>query len=76
MTSVVVAAAMTSAGLGLAFDGVYGSDEATVQMLRGFDAVTLVVVGPALLLAVRADRRGTALGRVVVASLLAYLGYT
>jgi hypothetical protein len=45
-------------------------------MLRGLDAVTLVVVGPAVLLAVRADRRGTALAKVVVASLLAYLGYT
>jgi hypothetical protein len=76
LTAVVVALAMTSAALGLAVDGVYGSDQATVLMLRGFDAVTLVVVGPALLLGVRADRRGAALGRVVVASLLAYLGYT
>lgn len=76
LASAVAAAAMTSAALGLAFDGVYGRDEATVQMLRGFDAVTLVVVGPALLLAEHAERRGNALGRVVVASLLAYLGYT
>jgi hypothetical protein len=76
LASAVAAVAMTSAALGLALDGVYGGDEATVQMLRGFDAVTLAVVGPALLLAVRADRRGTGLGRVVVASLLAYLGYT
>lgn len=72
----VAALTMTAAALGLLFDGVYGKDEATVQMLRGFDAVTLVMIGPALLLAVLADRRGHALGRVLVASLLAYLGYT
>lgn len=72
----VAAGSMVAATLGLMLDGVYGGNEATVQMLRGFDAVTLVVIGPALLLAVRADRRGNALGRVLVASLLAYLGYT
>ena len=76
LASAVAAGSMVAATLGLMLDGVYGGNEATVQMLRGFDAVTLVVIGPALLLAVRADRRGNALGRVLVASLLAYLGYT
>jgi hypothetical protein len=73
LAAVVPVAAMVTSTLGLVLDDAYGTDEATVQMLRGFDLVTLAVIGPALLLA---DRRGSALGRVVVASLLAYLGYT
>jgi len=76
LSTTVAVVAMIAASMGLLLDGVYGSDEATVQMLRGFDAVALVVVAPGLLLAVRADRRGIALGRVIAASLLAYLGYT
>ncbi|QBX55215.1 hypothetical protein EXE58_06960 [Nocardioides seonyuensis] len=72
----VAVTAMVAAGLGLAFGGLYGDDEAAVQMLRGFDAVTLVVAGPALLLAIRSDQHGAPLGRLMVASWLAYLGYT
>lgn len=68
--------AMVAASLGLLLDGAYGADEATAQMLRGFDAVTLAVIGPALLLAVRSERRASSLGPLVTASLLAYLGYT
>jgi hypothetical protein len=76
LAAVVAVGAMVAAGLGLLLDGVYGSDEATVQMLRGFDAVTLLVIGPSLLLAVRSDRHGSTRGRLLAASLLAYLGYT
>jgi hypothetical protein len=76
LAAVVAVGAMVAAGLGLLLDGVYGSDEATVQMLRGFDAVTLLVIGPGLLLAVRSDRHGSTRGRLLAASLLAYLGYT
>jgi hypothetical protein len=67
---------MVAAALGLLLDGVYGSDAATVQMLRGFDVVTLLVIGPGLLLAVRSDWHGSTRGRLLTASLLAYLGYT
>ena len=73
---VIAIGAMVAALLGLLLDGAYGPDEATEQMLRGFDSVTLGVIGPALLLAVRSERRGAALGTLVIASLLAYLGYT
>lgn len=73
---VLAVAAMTAAALGLAVGGVYGPDPAAAQMLRGFDAVTLVVIGPALLLAVRSERRGSTTGTLFTASLLAYLGYT
>ena len=68
--------AMVAAALGLLLDGVYGSDAATVQMLRGFDVVTLLVIGPGQLLAVRSDRHGSTRGRLLTASLLASLGYT
>jgi hypothetical protein len=73
---VLAVAAMTAAALGLAVGGVYGPDPAATQMLRGFDAVTLVVIGPALLLAVRSERRRSTTGTLFTASLLAYLGYT
>ena len=76
LTAAVAVGAMVAAALGLLLEGVYGSDEATVQMLRGFDVVTLLVIGPGLLLAVRPDRHGSTRGRLVAASLLAYLGYT
>ena len=75
LAAAVAVTAVLAATLGLFVPGVYGTDEASVQMLRGFDAVTLLV-GPALLLAVLADSRGSVTGRVIVASLLAYLGYT
>jgi hypothetical protein len=76
LTLLVAVAAMVAAAMGLVLDGVYGDDEATVQMLRGFDAVTLVVVGPLLLLVLRGDRQGPGNGRILLASLLTYLGYT
>jgi len=76
LAAVVAVAAMAAAGLGLLLDGVYGPDEATAAMLRGFDVVTLVVIGPGLLLTVRSDRHGSPRGRLLTASLLAYLGYT
>lgn len=73
--TVAVGAALAAA-IGLASGGVYGDDPATVEMLRGFDAVTLLLAVPALLLSLRAERRGAVTGRVLVASLLAYVGYT
>jgi hypothetical protein len=72
----VAVTAMLAAVVGLAFGHLYGNDQSTVQMLRGFDAVTLVVIGPSLLLALRAERRGSETGSLVVSSLLAYLAYT
>lgn len=74
--TVVAVGAMVAAALGLLLDGVYGSDQATAQLLRGFDAVSLLVIGPALLMAIRSDRGGSSWGRLLTASLLAYLAYT
>jgi hypothetical protein len=70
LATVDAVCAMVAAALGLLLDGVYGSDEATVQMLRGFDVVTLLVIGPGLLLAVRSDRHGST--RVDQASAFAF----
>jgi len=75
--AVVVGVCGTAASvLGLVWDGVYGSDSATAEMLRGFDAVTLLVVAPALVLALRGARHGSPFARLVMASLLLYLAYT
>lgn len=76
LTLLVALTAMAAAGLGLVLDGAYGTDEAAAQMLRGYDTVTLLLICPALLLAWRAERWGGVTSRVVVAGLLAYLGYT
>ncbi len=73
--AVAVGAALAAA-IGLASGGVYGDDTATVEMLRGFDVVTLALAVPALLLSLWAERRGAVIARLVVASLLAYVGYT
>lgn len=76
LAAAVAVVAVVSSAIGLLSEGVYGGDQSTVQMLRGFDSVTVFLVGPAMLLAVVADRRGSTLGRLLVASMLAYLGYT
>lgn len=73
---VLAVGAMSAAVLGLVLGDVYGPDQAAVQMLRGFDAVTLVVIGPALLLTVRSEGHGSTTATLFTASLLAYLGYT
>lgn len=62
--------------LGLVWGGVYVGDSATAEMLRGLDAVTLLVVAPALVLALRAARHGSPVAGLVTASLLLYLAYT
>jgi hypothetical protein len=62
--------------LGLLVDDLYSGDAATAEMLRGYDAVALVVVVPALAVALRPARRGSLAGRLTIASLLAYLAYT
>jgi hypothetical protein len=76
LTGAVAALAALSSVLGLSVQRVYGSDAATAEMLRGYDAVTLLLAVPGLLLAVRASRRGSPRGHLVAASLLAYLAYT
>lgn len=78
----VVAGATVAALAGLLADGLYlaGRDgtgpEATAQMLRGYDLVTLVVAAPLVLWATTGARRGTLTGRLVGAAGWAYLGYT
>lgn len=72
---VAVCAAAASL-LGLLVDGVYVEDPATAEMMRGYDAVTLAVVVPCLAVALAAARRRPRSGRLAMATLLMYLGYT
>src|SRR5688500_9936619 len=74
LTMMVLVLGATVAGL--LVDGVYTTDAATAAMLRGYDLVTLVIALPLLLLGLVGARRGTLLGLVLTASLLAYTGYT
>jgi len=70
------AVALVAAVTGLVVDGVYTGARSTAEILRGNDLVTAVAVVPALLLATRSVRRGSALAQAVVAGLLADLVYT
>lgn len=73
----VTAALTTAAALvGLLADGVYTGAASTAEMLRGYDLVTAVVVGPGLLAASVPARRGSVLAELVTAGLLAYVVYT
>ena len=75
--SLVVGALTLLAGLlGLSVEGVYRTDPATAQMLRGFDLVAVLVVVPGLAVALRSARRGSLAGRLSMVSLLSYLVYT
>ena len=60
---------VVQAGLGLAVEGLYPEQAWAVAALRGNDLVTLVLVGPALGLALLASRR-----RATSASVLIWLG--
>lgn len=68
--------ALTAAVLGLVVDGVYTGARSTAEILRGYDLVTAVLVAPALAVAARYARRGSVLGRLVTAGLLADLVYS
>ena len=67
--------ALAAAVAGLVIDGVYTGARSTAEVLRGYDVVTAVLVVPALALAVGRARRGSLLGRLVTAGLLADLVY-
>ncbi len=68
---------VASAGLtGLLLDGIYTGPQATAEMLRAYDLVTVLVVAPALALAAHRTRRGSALAHLDLASLTAYVVYT
>jgi hypothetical protein len=68
--------ALGAAVLGLVLEGVYTGARSTAEILRGFDAVTAVLVAPALAVSVGYARRGSVLGRLVTAGLLADLVYS
>ena len=61
---------------GLLLDGVYGEPASVAEMLRGYDLVTVVVVGPALVISQLLARRGSRRAQLVWVGLLAYLVYT
>ena len=67
--------ALAAAVAGLVIDGVYTGARSTAEILRGYDVVTAVLVAPALAVAVGRARRGSLLGRLVTAGLLADLVY-
>lgn len=60
---------------GLLVDDVYGDPESTASMLRGYDAVSLVVAVPLLGWALRAVRSGSRRGELVWVGMLAYAVY-
>lgn len=76
LVAAVTALSLAAAGTGLLADGIYAGDPATAAMLRGYDLVMLVVALPLLVLGLLTARRGSLLGFVLTASLLAYTAYT
>jgi hypothetical protein len=64
-----------SASIGLLVEDVYTGPDATAEMLRGYDVVTLAV-GLSLIVATRQAWRGSALAHLLTTSLVAYLVYT
>lgn len=78
LTALVTALAAGAATTGLLVPGVYPGKAGTDAMLRGYDLLTLVVVVPALVLVLLAQRRPGrhAPARLLTISLLAYLAYT
>ena len=71
----VAVAASAAGALGLLVPDVYTGDEATAEMLRGYDLVTLVLAAPVLLLA-QLVRPRAVIARLLSLSLLTYLAYT
>lgn len=70
------ALALAAALMGLFVNGVYTGARSTAEILRGYDIVTALVVVPALSLAAVCAHRGSLLGRLVTAGLLADLVYS
>ena len=71
----VVALTVAASISGLLVDGLYG-DDATTEMLRGYDAVNALVVAPILAVAAWRGRAGGFSARLLSATALAYLAYT
>ena len=72
LTLMAALAALTASGMGLGLESAYRASEATTQMLRGYDLVTLVLVVPLLVFAqLQPDRR-----LLLRSGLLAYLVYS
>ncbi|MDN5797053.1 MAG: hypothetical protein L0H79_15025 [Intrasporangium sp.] len=75
LIGVVAVLALAASVAGLAIDGVYTGARSTAEILRGYDLVTAVVVVPALGVAALQAWRGSLLGQLVTAGLLADLVY-
>lgn len=73
---VTAALALAAALVGLLVEGVYIGARSTAEILRGQDLVTAVLVVPALCVAAGYAHRGSLLGRLVTAGLLADLVYS
>lgn len=73
---IAAALALAAALAGLLLDDVYTGATSTAQILRGYDLATAVLVVPALTVAAGYLRRGSLLGRLVTAGLLADLVYS
>jgi hypothetical protein len=67
--------ALAAALLGIFVGGIYTGARSTAEMFRGYDVVTAVLVVPTLGIAAEYTRRGSVVGRLVTAGLLANLVY-
>ena len=72
LTGLVLAASLS----GLLVDGIYAGADSTAAMLRAYDLVAVVVVVPALVVALTLTRLGSALAHLALSGLAAYLVYT
>ncbi|MFL6099401.1 MAG: hypothetical protein ACJ71T_05550 [Actinomycetales bacterium] len=76
LTILLTALALTAALGGLLIDGVYTGAASTATMFRGYDLVTAIVTVPSLAVTSWLARRGSLLGQLLAASLVANLVYT
>lgn len=76
LASTVAVLAAGAALCGLLLDDIYTGAGSTAQMFRGYDLVTAILIAPALVMAVARARRGSLVGHLAAAALLAALVYT
>ena len=76
VAAIVAVCALAASLLGLMLGGVYVGDAGTAEMFRGYDAVTLLVIVPALVVALGKARLGSEWAWLIISSLLLYLAYT
>jgi hypothetical protein len=76
LTWILLALVACAALTGLLVEGIYTGAESTAEMLRGYDAVTALVLVPTLATAAHRAWRGSVLAHLILASLVGYVVYT